>query len=275
MYFGKEAFELLARPFPVDNIKFRPGNANKAKTMALPLAYIDQRDAITRLNEVLGPENWGCEYLSDGARLTCALSLAVDKDTFIIKSNGAGDTDFEGTKGGYSDAFKRAAVLAGVGMYLYGCDLPWKPLENGRFSDRVLSELKEEMEEFNAKLSEPNVVPLRGVGKTEGTKSTNEVPPSGVTVSKARERVAELVKRISSVNSEEDLLSLVCENFDLFGKLYDRDSSRAHVKDNVNWYLSNGDHEHKSIRDRIMEAALKFGNEAYMNVLSVLEENNL
>jgi hypothetical protein len=34
-------------------------------------------------------------------------------------------------KGSYSDAFKRAAVMFGVGQYLYGCDAPWVEVDRG------------------------------------------------------------------------------------------------------------------------------------------------
>jgi hypothetical protein len=47
----------------------------------------------------------------------------------VVKSNGAGDTDVEGPKGALSDAFKRAAVLWGIGRYLYSLDSPWVALE--------------------------------------------------------------------------------------------------------------------------------------------------
>ena len=45
------------------------------------------------------------------------------------KENGAGDTDFEADKGALSDAFKRAAVLWGIGQYLYDLDSPWVAIE--------------------------------------------------------------------------------------------------------------------------------------------------
>ena len=41
---------------------------------------------------------------------------------WITRAGGAGDTDIEAEKGALSDAFKRAAVLFGIGRYLY--DLP-------------------------------------------------------------------------------------------------------------------------------------------------------
>lgn len=47
-------------------------------------------------------------------------------------SNGAGETQVEGEKGKFSDAFKRAAVLWGVGRYLYYLPNTWCNLSNGK-----------------------------------------------------------------------------------------------------------------------------------------------
>jgi Rad52/22 family double-strand break repair protein len=57
-----------------------------------------------------------------------ALGLLVEGD-WLWRSNGAGNTSFEGEKGAYSDAFKRAAVLWGVGRYLYSLTNPWVDIE--------------------------------------------------------------------------------------------------------------------------------------------------
>ena len=51
-------------------------------------------------------------------RTVCELSLKIN-GVWITKTDGAGDTNIEGEKGGLSDAFKRAAVKFGVGRYLY------------------------------------------------------------------------------------------------------------------------------------------------------------
>ena len=50
--------------------------------------------------------------------MICSLSCKVG-DNWITKADGAGDTDIEGEKGGISDALKRAAVVWGIGRYLY------------------------------------------------------------------------------------------------------------------------------------------------------------
>jgi hypothetical protein len=49
----------------------------------------------------------------------------ADTGEWIWKYDGADDTEFQATKGGLSDAFKRAAVKWGVGRYLYHLPAVW------------------------------------------------------------------------------------------------------------------------------------------------------
>ena len=137
-------FDKLSRPFPLNAIHWRIGSTNVKKirretgdnnarpTKGIPLAYIDARDVYNRLDEAVGPFNWQDKYPFEGC---CEISIK-DPDTgeWICKSNGAGRTDIEGEKGQYSDAFKRAAVLWGVGQYLYDLPNEWVDLDDwGRF----------------------------------------------------------------------------------------------------------------------------------------------
>ena len=103
----------LKKPFPVDAISWRIGQKSKDKTKAKILCYIDARDVMDRLDEVCGP-NWQDDYKEVKGRIVCTITIGG-----ISRSDGAGDTDFEGEKGGLSDAFKRAAVKWGIGRYLY------------------------------------------------------------------------------------------------------------------------------------------------------------
>jgi len=121
-------FEKLKRPFRPHEIEWRVGATNKDKTKGMALAYMDARAVMDRLDAVCGPENWQCRYAHAGEKTCCDLGIVVN-DTCIWKADGAGDTDFEGSKGAFSDAFKRAAVRWGIGRYLYDIDTPWVPIE--------------------------------------------------------------------------------------------------------------------------------------------------
>lgn len=118
----------LYAPFPPEKTHWRLGATNSDKTKGVALAYIDARDVMARLDEVCGPENWQCDYPHAVAKTCCRIGVKVG-DEWVWKSNGSGDTDVEGQKGAFSDAFKRAAVLWGIGRYLYDLKSPWVEIE--------------------------------------------------------------------------------------------------------------------------------------------------
>lgn len=126
----------LARPFDANRISWRLGATTKAKDKGIPLAYIDARDVMERLDKVVGQGNWQCRYpLASNHLLICEIGIRTilpDVDTtdvWVWKSNGAGDTAVEADKGKCSDAFKRAAVLWGIGRYLYALPNQWVKIE--------------------------------------------------------------------------------------------------------------------------------------------------
>ena len=118
-------FDELAKPFPESSIHWRVGSTTKDKDKGIGLAYINARDVMQRLDDVVGPENWQAEYPFPGC---CRIGIFTGSD-WVWKSNGAGESDFEGEKGQYSDSFKRAAVLWGIGRYLYDLPNEWVPIQ--------------------------------------------------------------------------------------------------------------------------------------------------
>ena len=111
----------LKRPFK--NVKWRKGYKN-----GKDLVYIDARDVMDRLDTVFGVDGWQTKYVYMGDRMICNLSVRFphesvtpdyQRDKWVTKSDGADDSSIEGAKGGISDALKRAAVLLGIGRYLY------------------------------------------------------------------------------------------------------------------------------------------------------------
>ena len=120
----------LSAPFPVASISWRVGSTNSDKSKGMALAYIDARDAQDRLNEVCGPFGWACRHeVSGDKRVTCHVGIRSPEGDWVWKSDGAGETDYEGEKGSYSDSFKRACVKWGIGRYLYEMDSPWVAVE--------------------------------------------------------------------------------------------------------------------------------------------------
>lgn len=125
-------YERLSAPFPPDVISWRVGSTNSDKTKGMALAYIDARDAQDRLNEVCGPFGWQVRHeVSSDKRVTCHVGVRnPETGEWVWKSDGAGETDYEGEKGSYSDSFKRACVKWGIGRYLYDLDSPWVAIES-------------------------------------------------------------------------------------------------------------------------------------------------
>ncbi len=58
----------------------------------------------------------------------------------------------EAEKGAFSDAFKRAAVLWGIGQYLYELPNVWTPIEafgkSYKFSDQTKKDLAEKLDKW-------------------------------------------------------------------------------------------------------------------------------
>lgn len=116
-------FQKLSAPFAT--VHWRAQSMNREGTSAMALAYIDARDVMARLDDVVGPQNWRDSYVETvKGRLICTLELRIDGE-WISKADGAGNTDVEGDKGAISDALKRAAVKWGIGRYLYDMETPW------------------------------------------------------------------------------------------------------------------------------------------------------
>lgn len=154
-------WDKLSCPFPSSKIHWRIGNKSKAKDKATALAYIDARDVMDRLDAVCGVSGWRDEYITEPPRMVrktkrgwngaqdehyneqicgrviCKLSIRDESGEWVTKSDGAGETNVEGEKGGISDAFKRAAVKFGIGRDLYRLDSHYYPIDNwGKFTQQ-------------------------------------------------------------------------------------------------------------------------------------------
>lgn len=151
----------LSAPFQAHQIHWRLGSTNQSRvrketgnqnalpTKGIPLAYLDARDVMERLDEVVGPFNWQVRYPFTGC---CELSIK-DPETgeWVTKANGAGVTDIEAEKGQYSDAFKRAGVMFGIGRYLYDLPNTWVDLVNGKLSGDTILSLSSRLETWTFK----------------------------------------------------------------------------------------------------------------------------
>ena len=126
----------LKAPFAPNKIKWRAADFRENKSSAL--LYLNARDVMDRLDEVVGINNWQTEYTDIESRCVCKLSVRYDNDfDWVLKSDLGTQSTFEGDKGMYSDALKRAAVQHGIGRYLYDDSILGKkrfPLDNKKFT---------------------------------------------------------------------------------------------------------------------------------------------
>lgn len=149
-----DTFERLRRPFPTSAISWRVGATNERSrkegevTKGVPLAYIDARDVMDRLDDVVGPHNWQDTYSVFGSKTICRLALRLNGE-WIAKEDGAGDTDTEAEKGAISDALKRAAVRWGIGRYLYSLKSGWIEIEARGKSFVIPSAARKELDKLH------------------------------------------------------------------------------------------------------------------------------
>jgi hypothetical protein len=125
----QEIMKRLRAPFAPEEIEWRVGATTKDKTKGMALAFVTNRAIQNRLDDVFGCFGWKNEYKEwRGNSQLCGISIKHEGE-WITKWDGASDTDFEATKGGLSDAMKRAAYQWGIGRYLYNLDAVWVPIK--------------------------------------------------------------------------------------------------------------------------------------------------
>jgi hypothetical protein len=112
--------------------KWRVQSANQYGASCV--AYIDSRQVQDLLDDVCGSDNWQCKFEEHKGNLFCSIGIYI-KDKWVWKSDCGVESNVEKQKGEASDAFKRAAVMWGVGRFLYSktiVKLPTKE-KNGKW----------------------------------------------------------------------------------------------------------------------------------------------
>lgn len=95
-------------------------SANKASAQCV--AYIDARDVMDILDEVVGKENWQDDYKLIDGKLLAGIGIKTNKNgalEWVWKWDTGTESNMEAEKGQMSDAFKRAGVKWGIGRFLY------------------------------------------------------------------------------------------------------------------------------------------------------------
>ena len=135
----------LARPFAPEDLEWRLQRTFeiKGEMVGIAVPYVTNRAIQNRLDSVVGPENWYNDF-KPWHRFTMKVKSdydpkqSVDKEVisqlcgiaiyfeerkeWVMKWDGADNSDIEPAKGGLSDSMKRAAGQWGIGRVLYNMD---------------------------------------------------------------------------------------------------------------------------------------------------------
>lgn len=146
----KTTLAALAKPFTADKIRFKiQAKLKSDPNKGLIVAYIDARDVMERLDEVLGTD-WSDSYREVvlGSKTGIECSLTLDG----VTRSDVGDPESDGMdssmKSGYSDAFKRAAVKFGVGRFLYSMPKLFASIDGNKISESELPRLQKVAQAF-------------------------------------------------------------------------------------------------------------------------------
>ncbi len=175
----REQLEQLRKPFPAKSISFKCQTKPNEKGNSLVVAYIDARDVMDRLDDVVGPD-WGDRYEKSGTAkgLVCYLTVAGVTRADV----GDDDNDNEATKSAYSDAFKRAAVKFGIGRFLYDLPKMWakaKPMgKSFIIEDGEIERLRRGVDEFLASGKKPSASSNTAALGPKATATTAAAPPT-------------------------------------------------------------------------------------------------
>ena len=102
--------------------QWRVQSFSKNKPQASCIAYIDARDAMNRLDEVVGAANWQDEYKVINGQMFAGVGIKCGEE-WVWKWDTGTESQTEKEKGVVSDSFKRACVKWGIGRFLYDLDI--------------------------------------------------------------------------------------------------------------------------------------------------------
>ena len=150
---GEELHRRLSEPFAAADVEWRVTKLRNQNSEGLVVPFIDSRAIQNRLDDVVGPFFWRTRFIpwhqyvpkpgkyedpnesqkTPVSSQLCGLSIYnEERKEWVEKVDGAENTDIEAIKGGISDSFKRAAVIWGVGRYLYEIPARWTSLDFAR-----------------------------------------------------------------------------------------------------------------------------------------------
>jgi hypothetical protein len=123
----QEDLKVLKAPFAKDNLGVKVQSFSKDRTRAMLVLYLQHTDVMNKLEEV--DPAWTSEVLGEERHgETCYVRTRLTLKGVARENVGEGGDP----KSAYSDALKRAAMLFGVGRYLYDSVTVWTEYNDQR-----------------------------------------------------------------------------------------------------------------------------------------------
>ncbi|HFU7058163.1 TPA: Rad52/Rad22 family DNA repair protein [Bacillus cereus] len=116
-----DMMQSLQAEFPLEQLGWKITHTfeSQGRLFAFVAPFVDARAIQDRFDEVFGIDKWQVSYEKWGEKATkCTISVFLN-ERWISKEDGSEESDYSSVKGGFSNSLKRAAVLWGVGRYLY------------------------------------------------------------------------------------------------------------------------------------------------------------
>jgi hypothetical protein len=130
----------LTEPLCTGQIEFKVSQVTKTDkaVWASILAYKDARTDMQVLDEACGQLYWQNKYKRDSKGiLQCGIGIYFEEAVqWIWKWSNGTESDYESEKGEYSDAFKRAGFMWGIGRQLYDFPAIWIQLSEGDYYEQ-------------------------------------------------------------------------------------------------------------------------------------------
>ena len=199
-----EIQDALNAPFGKDELEWRAIQTSKDKTSGLAYAYVTPRAVMDRLDAVCPDWDVDTEVIPttdsiDRVLVKATISIRFDgrenclgssifrtgHGESVIRRSDNGFVTNEPWKSAESDAIKRAAVLFGIGRYLYSLPSLWLPYDGFKFT----------VDPYDAVFNEDGSIKAEAIAKNTKRKTAKTTTP---TASKPTPKIVPKPKDIKS-----------------------------------------------------------------------------
>lgn len=192
MSLSKEDLKILSAPFDEKTLGVKVESLSKDRTKAMLICYLQHTDVYTRLEEVC--PSWECALMNEqwgkDPKGNDVCSIRVRMTLLDVSRENIGEGYNQ--KSAMSDALKRAAMLFGVGRYLYDAETVWVPYNEltDKYKVYTYEDYKKHLKQPLKVSEKPGSVPIKPVDKSWG-----QAKPTSIRAS----------TKVSHVMEEEDV----------------------------------------------------------------------